>query len=945
MRRLLIHGVRAAVAAVILSSALDAGFVATARAAGLNAVESRDGADVWAVGKGGAVYRSLDGGAVWKSAPLGTIDLHAVAATAVCVTIAGDSGASYVSTDAGFTWSAATLGGGANLRAAHATAAGSIWIGGAGGMLIKSTDAGQSWAAKTSGTSAEIRAIQFTGESAGWACGANGTLLRTLDGGESWTASNPFSVSRTLNDIAVSGANVSVAGAEAFFATSTNGGASWTEHDLRIVSRSDVNGVAALDDGRIFLCGGGGYLRASSDGGASWTFPLHSIVSGLSDIHFAGASLGWACAELSDNVLRTTDGGASWTAPGGAAFTYLWSKKKGVTGVDVRGNTFDIDPFNRDKLYVTMGNAVYASWNRGNNWPQIATIGGGGSKSNAFYVSRTDTLTWVAAAQDPDRITRTTDGGATWTTTLSRAFGEYGVPLERDPNIPEHLYFGPNDGRFYKSTNFGLTWTEHSNPAFRSPCDIVVVPDTTGLIYVGDGTTGTGIGQLFRSTDGGLSFTLIFNGNGSEIPMINASELDNRIAYATNWGSGGVRRTGDYGLNWPQVATTTSAWGVDIAKDDPHVVMYGLYDGGPNYVSVDDGASFTTALVSNSSNYGLLVYDRGTWLALHSNGVHKSVITQPGMPVDNAELLTVVTPNGGETWQYNEVRTITWTSQNLAVVRIEYSVDGGAWQTIAASTSGPAGAYPWVVPALSSTNVRVRVSDANDAAPLDESNAAFTVATSAIASTRASLDYGSVPVGAVKQDTLRILNGGTAPLVITDVSTAGGASFAKSSASVFTPKRTSFTIAAGASDTLAVVFSPGAEVAYLDTLLIECNAPSSPLAIPLSGTGVALVSVESASPERFELFDTAPNPFGAGGTAISYAIPRESDVRLAVYNAAGQEVATLVAGRQSPGRYVVRFPNPSANGSAVAGGVASGVYFYTLRAGDFAETKRMVLVR
>jgi len=922
-----------------------AGIASSALAAGLNAVESRDGTDVWAVGNGGAVYRSLDGGAVWKSAPLGTIDLRAVAATAACVAIAGDSGACYVSTNSGFSWSAATLAGGVSLGAAHATAAGTIWLGGASGTLLKSTDSGQSWAAKTSGTAAEIRAIRFTSESTGWACGGGGTILRTVDGGESWTASNPFSVARTLNDIAVDGANVSVGGSEAFFATSTNGGAAWTEHNLRIASRADVNGVAALAGGRIFLCGGGGYLRVSSDGGESWSFPLHSVVSGLSDIHFSGATLGWACAELSDNVLRTTDGGATWSAPGGAGFTYLWSKKKGITGVDVRGNTFDIDPVNRDKLYVTMGNVVYASWNRGNNWPQIATIGGGGSKSNAFYVSRTDTLTWVAAAQDPDRVTRTTDGGATWTTAIARAFGEYGVPLERDPNIPEHLYFAPNDGRFYKSTNFGLTWTEHSNPAFRSPCDIVVVPDTTGLIYVGDGTTGVGIGQLFRSTDGGLTFSLIFNGNGSEIPMVTASELDNSIGYATNWGSGGVRRTGDYGLTWPQIATTTSTWGVDIAKDDPHVVMYGLYDGGPNYLSVDDGATFTAASIANSSNYGLLVYDRATWLALHSNGVHKAVITQPAMPVDNAELITLVTPNGGETWQYNEVHAITWSSQNLAVARVEYSVDGGAWQTIAAAASGPAGAYPWVVPALSSTNVRVRVSDANDAAPLDESDAPFAIASAAIASTRASLDFGDLPVGAVKQDTLRFVNGGSATLVISDVTTTGGASIAKSSASAFTPKRTSFAIAPGASDTLAVVFSPAAEVAYLDTLLVECNAPSSPLAIPLSGTGVALVAVESASPARYELFDSAPNPFGAGGTAIAYAIPRESDVRLAVYNAAGQEVATLVSSRQGPGRYVVRFPSAGAAASPRGSAVASGVYFYSLRAGDFAETKRMVLVR
>jgi hypothetical protein len=59
-------------------------------------------------------------------------------------------------------------------------------------------------------------------------------------------------------------------------------------------------------------------------------------------------------------------------------------------------------------------------------------------------------------------------------------------------------------------------------------------------------------------------------------------------------------------------------------------------------------------------------------------------------------------------------------------------------------------------------------------------------------------------------------------------------------------------------------------------------------------------------------------------------------VTLKVYDMLGREVATLVNENLPPGRYEVTFD---------AGGLASGVYYYRLVAGDFTETKRMVLMR
>jgi hypothetical protein len=65
-------------------------------------------------------------------------------------------------------------------------------------------------------------------------------------------------------------------------------------------------------------------------------------------------------------------------------------------------------------------------------------------------------------------------------------------------------------------------------------------------------------------------------------------------------------------------------------------------------------------------------------------------------------------------------------------------------------------------------------------------------------------------------------------------------------------------------------------------------------------------------------------------------LPVVSDVKLAVYDLLGREVAVLTSGKKAAGRYDIRFDG---------GGVSSGVYIYRLIAGSQIQTRRMVLIR
>ena len=93
----------------------------------------------------------------------------------------------------------------------------------------------------------------------------------------------------------------------------------------------------------------------------------------------------------------------------------------------------------------------------------------------------------------------------------------------------------------------------------------------------------------------------------------------------------------------------------------------------------------------------------------------------------------------------------------------------------------------------------------------------------------------------------------------------------------------------------------------------------------------------SISPD-FTLCQSKPNPF-RDRTVISYSVPRALDVNITVYDLSGRSVATLVNGRQTPGRYNVAWNRTDSDGNRIA----SGVYFYKLTSGNYRITRKLVV--
>jgi len=103
----------------------------------------------------------------------------------------------------------------------------------------------------------------------------------------------------------------------------------------------------------------------------------------------------------------------------------------------------------------------------------------------------------------------------------------------------------------------------------------------------------------------------------------------------------------------------------------------------------------------------------------------------------------------------------------------------------------------------------------------------------------------------------------------------------------------------------------------------------------LAVNGISAVDESQSAPDGFLLSQNYPNPFNPS-TSIGYRISDRGFVSLNVYDVLGNEVATLVNEEKSAGSYEIVFD---------AKELTSGIYFYTIKAGSFVETKKMILIR
>ncbi|MFI5168196.1 MAG: right-handed parallel beta-helix repeat-containing protein [Thermoanaerobaculales bacterium] len=286
----------------------------------------------------------------------------------------------------------------------------------------------------------------------------------------------------------------------------------------------------------------------------------------------------------------------------------------------------------------------------------------------------------------------------------------------------ESLEYGPlalGEGIYLDEGSSGFV--VHHNVAYRTAAYAICLnqPSRNNLVYnntaVGSGGVGGGWGDVLAAPSMGQGFVGV---DGTVVANNLAVMLDGRSGWCMKFDG----KTPDYHHNGYYNPSNNDR------RNNQGVEATGV-TGNPRFVDAT-GNDFSLLAGSPMIDKGVVV--PGITDGYVGSGPDIGAYERGGseVPGPQYELLpdgiTLLSPNGGESWMVGSSHTITWTSLGtIANVKIEYSTNSGASYTTVIGSTANDGSYTWTVPNTPSASCLVRVSDASNAAVNDVSDAIF----------------------------------------------------------------------------------------------------------------------------------------------------------------------------------------------------------------------------
>lgn len=728
----------------------------------------------------------------------------------------------------------------------------------------------------------------------------------------------------------------------------------------------------------------------TSIGPSPGTYPGYSNISGRvttvrydpvnPNIIYIGAAFGGA--------WKSTNGGITWT-------------QATDFEVSLSSGSIAIDPTNTNIIYYGTGEATYSgasyygrgllkSTNAGATWVNITS----GLPSLSYcsrIVIRPGNVTQLYAAMGTSGLYRSTNSGTSWTQVVSGRCDD----VVFSPNGTNAYIVGSGTG-YRVSTDGGMTFTSNTTLTMGTRNHLALCRDFPGILYasVYSGSTIT----VFKSTDAGANFTQVsvgtnFNGGQAWYDFyIQVNPFDPDYAYV---GSIDIWRTTNGGTSFQNITNGYSGGSVHV---DQHNMDFHPTNSN-ELIAVNDGGVWKTTDRGNSwsnMNSTLTLTQFYRIAADPSNVNHVLGGTQ-----DNGTQRTLGTINwsaafggdGGEVcFQSQNPLFMIGETQNNGVRR---STNGGSsWST---ATSGLSGTGAWVGPLQShptqagifyTARQQVFISTNNAASwTAISSGTSGTIRELAISRTDPNVMYATSGSNIFKSTdagvTFTNVTSGTPGRTITGIyvhpdssnvavvcysgfgagkiykTTNGAASWINVSGNLpDSPTNDVLIYYPGVSTSIyyaamdvGVFFTSNygeswTELAYglpnTVAMHLDYHAATNRLRIGTHGRSVwetsnpvGIINYNNELPSEYSLEQNYPNPFNPV-TKIKYSITAAGNVRLGVYDMLGREVDEIVNINQTAGTYTVQFD---------ASSLASGVYFYTLKAGSFVSTKKMIVIK
>lgn len=684
--------------------------------------------------------------------------------------------------------------------------------------------------------------------------------------------------------------------------------------------------------------------------GWQWTYPFPQG-NNITQVKFYNANTGYAVGDLC--LLKTTNGGNNWISLGDGITSY-----KTLAVLD-------------SVTVITARDGVYKTTNGGANWVTI--------NSTLIYVLQIEFMNPnTGFARTSNGLFRTVNGGVNWTQVIAGQpqQGYTGVVCTSE-NTAYAIGRYPTGVAQYnavvmKTTNYGETWEEsYSTPSFNSE-QISFINSNTGYVIIGFRPDF----RMLKTTNGGLNWSNTALVNCPE--FINIKFFDGGIGYGAGAGTTPtvMSRTTNDGQTWSSTPIEMDAGYLDflnlntgyIAGTNGNILK--TTNGGINFVNQtapNGNNSKLNKVKFLDENTGYIIGEKGllikttnlgnswTFSRLSSRELRSLFFKNNWGYIGSDSNKIFRTSNSGLSWD-----TVAIPSPYQGIISSVHFLDyNTGFVTIAqhilkTTTAGNS----WE---LSQTFINIIYSvqftddlltgfayyNANSNTYIQKTTNGgtnwFTSFTSLNRSS-ADMEFANQSTGyIIGPNILKTTNGGSNWFVCCNF---GGQAIGVTGNTVYT-------VGAKSTDSgvnwftqfipyqSPTVYLRGIQFVNANTGIIVGGTTENTVIFKTTDGGgfISALSIESNSfaADEYSLHQNYPNPFNPS-TRINYELRNSNYVTLKVFDLLGKEVATLVNEKQSAGSYAVDFNSSEFN-------LPSGIYFYTLNAGDFKETRKMILIK
>jgi photosystem II stability/assembly factor-like uncharacterized protein len=687
-----------------------------------------------------------------------------------------------------------------------------------------------------------------------------------------------------------------------------------------------LDSTVFVGTGEPYVAGGYGMYKTTNLG-LSWSLvSMTPNPSGFYKIRYQqGSSLIMHCGAV-EGYYRSADGGTSWTR-------YFSSGP--VTD-------FTINPSNVNEIYIGVrengsgSGGIWKSTTNGTTWNKVTTT--------PLPVSNVRDVTIAHAPSNPQIIYanisrndngqtlgffKTTNGGSTWLNItpagpplndIHWGQGGYDDAVVVSPLNPNIVFCG--GGNLIRTTDGGASWANAGT---------IYHPDQHILRYRSDGST------LYNGNDGGMFFS---SNNGASWQSVASNSLPITQFYSIatpmnekNTVLGGTQDNGTpislNSINW-YVGTGGDGAGACVDPVNTNICYSFAWGVGGyamhRYQSSDamlNATSFNTGIPPNSYWWGCIVHDRVPSVLLYTNSgpyVYYSVTPYSSWTQMNSTAFPY------EVWglsssKYVSGSTILYAALNNTAPNLSAKLrvyDGGTWYE--RSSGLPSGTNVRSVSQHPVSNLKAYAFMDGFTSPGQKLFKTINKGVSWVNIT------GNLPNAAFSgmvphptNDNIMVAGSNIGMFKTTN----GGASW--------------FTWMNGMPDVNIIT-----DLTWIDStaingkfFVVAGTYGRSAWTREINGDDFTGIVKNNNSPVEFKLDQNYPNPFNPV-TTISFELPRPARVKISVFDIQGKEIEVIVDKNETSGSYRVEWD---------AAKYSSGIYFYRITAGDFVQTKKMILVK